>query len=249
MNNNILALLISFIAGLSTTLGSIFIWIKPKSINNFIGTSLSFSGTIMILISLTELLPEGFFYIKYKYNIIYAILSLIIIFLIARLLNILINKKIKNKASKNVNLYRIGVLSMIALMIHNLPEGILTYVSSKVDLKLGIKLALAIMLHNVPEGIAIAVPIYYSTNSKKRGVEGAFISGLSEPLGAILAALLLSNYLTNTLVSIILLFVASIMINISINDIFEEANKYPRRSIILGIILGVITTLTLNFFF
>ena len=128
---------------------------------------------------------------------------------------------------------------MIALMIHNLPEGILTFLTSTVDIKLGLKLSLAIMMHNIPEGIAIAVPLFYSTKSKLKAVKACLVSGLSEPLGALLAYLFLYRFMSNTLISIILLFVAGIMISISINDIFEEAKKYSSKHIFIGVIVGI----------
>ncbi|UKI28796.1 MAG: hypothetical protein L6V78_08070 [Clostridium sp.] len=92
------------------------------------------------------------------------------------------------------------------------------------------------MLHNIPEGIAIAIPIYYSTSSKSKAFFNTFISGLSEPLGAILAYIFLYRYMSNILISIILLMTASIMISISINDIFKETEKYNKSSVIKGII-------------
>lgn len=238
-------LLISFIAGLSTVLGSIFIYIRPKNVNNFIGSSLAFSATIMVLISLIELIPEGFFYLKYNYNTIIASIALILMIIIGLLINTLTNKIIKGREKSN--LYRVGILSMIALMIHNLPEGIITFLSTSVNLQLGIKLAMAIMLHNIPEGIAIAVPIYYSTHSPYKAVRGTLISGLSEPLGALIAYLFLYKYLSNTLISIILLFVAGIMISISINDIFDEAKKYEKKSLLIGVLLGVVVVILTEF--
>ena len=151
MNNNILIpFIISLIAGLSTLIGCIFIFIKPKNTNNFIGISLAFSATIMILISILELIPEGFFNLKKEYNLIIAILTLIIMILLGYLINLLINQKI-NKFNNKSNLYRVGILSMIALIIHNIPEGILTFLTSTVNIKLGLKLSLAIMMHNIPE--------------------------------------------------------------------------------------------------
>lgn len=238
MNNTLIPFLISMLAGLSTLIGCLFIYIKPKNIDKFIGISLSFSATIMILISILELLPEGFFYLNNEYGLLFSILILVSMLLIGYIINIYINKKI-NKTS-NSNLYKVGILSMIALMIHNLPEGILTFLTSTIDLKLGLKLSLAIMMHNIPEGIAIAVPIYYSTNSKYKAIKNTLISGLSEPLGALLAYLFLYRFISNTMISIILLFVAGIMISISINDIFEEARNYSNKHTIIGFILGLI---------
>ncbi|MDD4187447.1 MAG: ZIP family metal transporter [Bacilli bacterium] len=238
--NGLLPLFISFIAGISTVLGSIFIFIKPKNINSYIGTSLSFSASVMLLLSITELIPEGFIYLEYKFNFLIAIIILFVMIFIGNYLLKIINNKIIKYQKINSNLYRVGILSMAVLMLHNLPEGILTFVSSVVDIKLGLKYAVAIMLHNIPEGIAIAVPIYYATKNKSKAVKATFISGLSEPIGAIIAWIFLRNYINSLIISIILLFVAGLMISISINDIFEEANKYSRKSIILGIILASI---------
>ena len=232
--------LISLFAGLSTMLGSLFIWLKPKNINRFIGTCLSFSATIMVLISITELIPNGFFYLTHKYNPFLAIFVLALMFFIGNLINTLINKKIAKSSLNSTNLYRVGILSMIALMIHNMLEGILTFLSSTLDIRLGLKYGLAIMLHNIPEGIIIAVPIYYSTYSKIKAVKGTLLSGLSEPLGAIIAYLFLYKYISNTMISIILLFVAGIMISISINDIYEESSKYEKKYLISGIFIGLI---------
>lgn len=242
------ALLISLMAGLSTVLGSILIFIKPKNINNYIGVSLAFSATIMLLLSVTELIPEGFIYLEYKYNFLIATIMVFLMILIGNFLSKTINNKISKEKEINSSLYRVGVLSMIALMMHNLPEGILTFVSSMIDIELGMKLGIAIMLHNIPEGIAIAVPIYYATKSKSKAIKATLLSGLSEPFGAILAWIFLRNYINNFIISLILLFVAGLMISISINDIFEEANKYSKRNIIIGIILGSLVFI-LNFIF
>ena len=238
---NIGALLISTIAGLSTVLGCFFIFIKPKNTNWFIGSALAFSATIMLLLSITELIPEGFIYLEYRFNLFIAILSVILMVFTGNLISKTINKKIDQYREINSKLYRVGILSMIALMLHNLPEGILTYITSMVDIQLGIKYGIAIMLHNIPEGIAIAIPIYYATKSKKKAFKATFISGLSEPLGAILAWIFLSHIMSETLISFILLFVGGLMISISINDIFEEARKYPKKAVLIGI--GLASTL------
>lgn len=248
MNNNILIpFLISLFAGLSTIIGYFFIYAKPRNIPKFIGVSLSFSASIMLLISVLELIPDGFFFLKSKYNLFLAILMLILMILIGYGINISINKKISEKGFNSSNLYRVGILSMIALLIHNLPEGILTFLSSSVNINLGLKMSIAIMLHNIPEGIAIAVPIYYGSGSKSKAFINTLVSGFSEPLGAIIAYLFLYKYMSNTLISIVLLFVAGIMISISINDIFKEAEKYSKKYILIGFILGLVMILLTEF--
>ncbi|MDD4705937.1 MAG: ZIP family metal transporter [Bacilli bacterium] len=236
----LIALTISLVAGLSTVVGALFIFYKPANINNFIGSCLAFSATIMILISVTELIPEGFIYIKYKYSFILAIFILIGMLFIGNLISSTLNKKIDKITKTSSNLYKVGILSMIVLMIHNFPEGILTFLGSMIDINFGLSIATSIMLHNIPEGIAIAIPIYYATKSKKKAVKNVFLSGLSEPIGALLAWIFLYRYLDNFIISIILLFVAALMISIAINDIFEEANKYSRKSVLVGIFLASI---------
>lgn len=247
--NIFISFLISLLAGLSTIIGYCILYLKPKNINKFIGISLSFSATIMILLSLFELIPDGFFYLKINYGLFLSIILLILMIIIGNIINSTINKKIIHKYSNTNNLYRVGVLSMIALMIHNLPEGILTFLSSTVDINLGLKMSLAIMLHNIPEGLAISVPIYYGTKSKKKAFLNTLISGLSEPIGALLAYLFLYKYMSNTLISIILLFVAGIMISISINDIFEEAKKYNKKSLVLGTVSAILIFIITNIIF
>ena len=246
MNNIYLAFIISLLSGLATLIGNLFTYIKPKNNNFFIGISLSFSGSMMILISLLELIPEGFFYLNNTYSLLYSILSLILIILLSISITTLINNKIAKRVGNN-SLYKVGVLSMIAMILHNLPEGIITFLSSTINIKLGIKLAIAIMLHNIPEGILIAVPIYYGTKSHKKAFISTLISGLSEPFGAILSYIFLYRFINNTIISYILIFAAGIMITISIDEIFKEIKNYPKRSIIYGILSSIILVIITKF--
>lgn len=245
MNNIYIPFLITFLAGISTTIGYLFIYLKPRNINNFIGFSLAFSGSIMFFISLFELIPEGFFYLLKEYNLFIAIIVLIGMLLIGNILIKVIDKfTSKNKSN---NLEKIGILSMIGLMIHNMPEGILTFLSSSININLGIKLSIAIMLHNIPEGIAIAIPTYYGTNKKSRAFIYTLISGFAETIGAVIAYLFLYKFLSNLLISLILLFVSGIMVSISFNEIYKEVEKYSRKYIIIGTLLGLFVVILTEF--
>lgn len=234
-------LLLSLIAGLSTMLGTIFIFFnieKPKR-ESFITYCLSISLSIMILLSLFDLIPEALNIFKFKTYLI-GVLSTIFYLFIGYVLIILINNILIKNISKN-SLYKLGILNMIALILHNLPEGILTLVSSYKDINLGIKISIGIMLHNIPEGIAIAIPIYYSTNSKYKALLYTLISGLSEVLGSLLALILIKKYISYNLISIILLIVAGIMITLSIEEILPIAKKFNKdKYIIYGIITSII---------
>ena len=137
-------LLLSLIAGLSTLIGGFLILFKIKNINKFIVISLSFSISIMILISLFDLLPNSVSLLLNKYNRV-GIILVILTFLLGYLTIYLITNKLENESS----LYKIGILSMISLMIHNFPEGIAVFMSSFVNIKIGFKLFIAIVLHNI----------------------------------------------------------------------------------------------------
>ena len=220
--NTVIPMLVSTIAGLSTLIGAttIFFKINKSKYNKFITFCLAFSIAIMIGISIFDLIPESFY-------IFITVLSMII-----------------KKETKKEDLYRLGILNMIVLIFHNMPEGIATFLSSYQDLSLGIKLAIAIMLHNIPEGISIAVPIYYSTRNKKLAFRNAFISGMAEPLGALLALVFLKNYISEMMISIILIIVAGLMITLSIQELLPESLKYKEnKALYLGLASGAVLVL------
>lgn len=243
-------ILISSIAGLSTVLGALLIFfkIKEENIAKFISFCLSFSIAIMIGISITDLIPNSLFNIVQNEHLFKGLIVSIISFILGIILIKILDCQISKEKQAN-NLYKLGILNMIALMLHNFPEGIATFLSAYQDINLGLKLGISIMLHNIPEGISIAIPIYYATKNKKKAILNTFISGLAEPLGAILAFIFLKNYITQELISIILLLVAGIMITISIEEMFPEAKKYKQYKIIyLGLIAGILLILINHLF-
>lgn len=237
---------ISFLAGLSTILGVIPIFFKwqRENINKFITFSLSFSLTIMIAISITELIPEASYAILSNFKLFKGVFYSLLAFLIGILAIYFINKKIEKGSSNDFDLYRVGVLSMLALMLHNFPEGIVTFLSSYQNIQLGLKISLAIMLHNIPEGISIAVPIYYATGDKNKSIKATLLSGLAEPLGAIVAFIFLRKFITDVMISFILIFVAGIMITLAIHELLPKALKYHQNNyILLGALVGIMLTI------
>ena len=248
----VMPLLISSIAGLSTVLGSVVIFKKWKreQINKFITFCLSLSLIIMIGISITELIPEASLSILIRYKLVKGIFLAVVVFAIGIFSVYFLNRKIEKSSGSDLDLYRLGILSMLALMLHNLPEGIATFLSSYQNMELGFKISLAIMLHNIPEGISIAVPIYYATGSKKKAVFMTFLSGLAEPLGAFLAFVFLRKFITDTMIGFILVFVAGLMITLAIHELLPKALKYHENSyILLGFLLGILLLFINHFVF
>lgn len=231
------ALLISTIAGLSTVIGGLVIFFRIKNIDKFITFCLSFTAVIMIGISVIELFPESFFTLSKNYSMFLTIIIILIVFILGIFIIRLTNKLINNSD----NLYKIGILNMIVLILHNFPEGITTFITSYHDLNIGLSIAIAIMLHNIPEGVAIAVPIYCSTKSKKKALLKTFLSGISEPIGALFAFIFLKNYINDVLIAFLLIVVCAIMITLSIEKLIPEAiNRKSDKSLKMGFIIGII---------
>ena len=241
MENNIcIALIISSLAGLSTLVGGLVVFAKFKDKEGFISFALSFSLSVMISISIFDLIPESAKTLVEAYGVSWTIILGISVFICGKLL---VNTKVE-KYKKSNNLYRVGLLSMIALMIHNFPEGIATFMTAYSDLSMGISLGIAIMLHNIPEGISISVPIYYASGSKGRGLLYSFLSRLAEPLGAFMTFILFKRFINNVTISIVLILVAGIMITLAIDEMLPEANKYNKKQQnVIGLIMGVILVL------
>ncbi|MBO6195699.1 MAG: ZIP family metal transporter [Bacilli bacterium] len=235
--NTSLCFLLTIFAGLSTLLGIVPIFFKIKNINKFIVSSLSFASGVMFSISTFDLLIESLKMFYYENNIIITTLLFLIFFVIG----FFVSKFINDKLDKYNDLYKVGITSMIAIILHNIPEGILTFTAFNVNQKLGLTLALAITLHNIPEGISIAVPIYYSTKSKIKVLIYTIVSALAEPLGAILAFLFLKNLVSNMMIGIMLSLVCGIMIYISLFELLKEAKKYNEdRLLNLFFVIGLI---------
>lgn len=143
--------------------------------------------------------------------------------------------------SAEEDLHRTGIMSALAIGIHNFPEGMATFMSALVDPSLGLSIAIAIAIHNIPEGISVAVPIYYSSGNKKKAIGISLLSGLAEPIGALVAALLLMPFLNDGVFGIIFSLVAGIMVYISLDELLPSAEKYGAHHLaIYGVISGMI---------
>ena len=244
-----ISLILSTMAGLSTLIGYLFIYIKCDK-DRIVSKTLGFACGVMATVSITDLIPNSLILIKNQFNIVYTFILIIAGFLIGIILSNMIDTKVEKKSKTGPNLYKLGIISMLVIMMHNIPEGIVTYITSKQNISLGITLCIAIALHNIPEGISISIPIYYSTGSKLKAFIYTFISGISEPIGALISYLFLSKYVNNIVLGIIYSIIAGMMVNIAINELYKEAKNYNKintiKYIIIGSIIMIINHLLFN---
>lgn len=239
MNNTSMAFLLTFLAGLSTMIGTIFI--GKKNSNKVILSSLSFAAGVMICVSITDLIPESILLISDNLHSIPTILISFLGVVLGVIISMLIDYYLPDNDKSNNKLYRVGFISMIAIIIHNIPEGIATFMATNSDISLGLSLALAIAMHNIPEGISISVPIYYSTGSKKKALLYTGISALSEPFGALLAYLFLKNIMNDLILGILFSVIAGIMLQISFSELLPSARKYnDNKRLIIFFIIGIL---------
>lgn len=237
MSSNMYAFLLSSIAGFSTLIGFLFVFIK-KDRESIISKSLGFASGVMLTISIIDLIPNSFLLIIRQYNLIYTLFLIITAFLIGIIISSIIDKKVDKGSKNSLKLYKLGIITMMVIMMHNIPEGIATFITTTNNAKLGVILTIAIALHNIPEGISISIPIYYSTNSKLKSFIYTFISGMSEPLGAIISYLFLSRFVNDIMLGFIYSIIAGMMINISINELYKEAIDYNKNNTIIYFVIG-----------
>ena len=241
MNNITMGFILTILAGLSTMIGTIIIFFKKKT-NNILISSLGFAAGVMLCVSLTDLIPESYNLLKDNFSLFLTILYILIFINIGFIFSMCIDKYLPEvKETNHKGLYRVGIISMLAIILHNVPEGIATFMATTSDITLGISLAIAIALHNIPEGIGISVPIYYSTKSRGKALLYTFISGISEPFGALLAYLFLSKYINNTIMGFLFSFIAGIMMHISLYELLPTSKKYNNKKLsYLFLIIGIL---------
>ncbi len=241
--NIINSFIITTLAGLSTIIGYFVIFFKGNT-NKIIGLFLSMASGVMTIISVIDLIPSSINYFK-NYFLLFRLL-LVVLFII---LGIIISNNISHLADKygDSNLTKLGILSLISIVLHNVFEGIITFMSCQFDLKVGISMALAISLHNIPEGISIAIPLYYANKGKKKIFFTVMIAGLSELLGAILSYLFLIRFINDFIMGIMLAITAGIMISIGLFNLFKEAREYDKNISIIGFISGILIMIISEF--
>ena len=246
-NNLELALLLTTIAGLSTGIGSTIAYFIKKPKMSYLCFSLGLSAGVMLYVSFVELLPDAFETVGEIVGLYAFFAGIVVIGVIDVLIpegeNPHAFKEVKprRKGRTDKALLRVGLLTALAVGIHNFPEGLATFGTALNDVKLGLLITFAIAIHNIPEGISVSMPIYYATGDKKKAFFYSFMSGVAEPIAAVLGLLILIPILSEGVLAFLLAFVAGIMVYISVDELVPVAQKYDTgHCAILGIILGML---------
>lgn len=255
-------LLLTLGAGLATGIGSAIAFFARRTNKRLLSFSLGLSGGVMIYVSFVELFREAEIALQSQWGERPGTAFTVLSFFAGILLIAIIDKLVPSfenpheahrieeigqiEQSRNRDggaggrLMRTGVLTALAIAIHNFPEGIATFTTAVNDTSLGIAIAVAIAIHNIPEGIAVSIPIYYATGNRRKAFFYSLLSGVAEPLGAVLAYLLLMPFMSETLMGCILAGVAGIMVFISIDELLPAAREYGEAHVaIFGVVTGM----------
>lgn len=237
--NAVRAIMLSVVAGFSTMLGAFGIFSANGRSKKVVTFSLGFAAGVLISVSFTELLPSAqeltANYTGKRIGVLLTIFCLIAGMLVSYAIDRLIPHQKSDESGDMVhaNLFRTGVVSTLAIAMHNLPEGIATFMAGYKDAALGVSIAVAISLHNIPEGISVSIPIYAATGSKKRALYYTFLSGVAEPAGAILAFLILRPIINDLFLGIVFSLISGIMLYVAIEEMIPSSRQYGHTRLAL----------------
>ncbi len=248
--NILFALGLTVFAGLSTGIGSLMAFFSKKFDPKFLAAALGFSAGVMIYVSMIEIFDKARDSLSavlgaksgYFVTVVAFFAGLGLIALIDKLIPSFENPhEMKNldaekfvTTTENKKLYRMGLFSALAIAIHNFPEGLATFVGAMTEPALGVSIAVAIAIHNIPEGIAVSVPVYYATQSKRKAFWLSFLSGLAEPVGAVIGFFVLRTIFNELTFGLLFAGVAGIMVYISLDELLPAAEEYGEHHIAIG---------------
>ncbi len=254
-NHFIYAFALTLFAGLATGIGSLIALVARRTNKSLLAFSLGLSAGVMIYVSFVELLAEAQLSLTLSFGerlgLLYSVAAFFGGIALIALIDFVVPSAENPHQIRGVeelergqttnSLHRMGIMTALAIAIHNFPEGIATFATAYEDPSLGLAIACAVAIHNIPEGIAVSVPIFYSTGSRKKAFWYSLLSGLAEPLGGILAYILLLPLLSEELMGFVLASVAGIMVYISVDELLPAARQYGREHhSIIGFILGMV---------
>ena len=251
MENNVLfALGLTLFAGLSTGIGSLIGFMSKEFNPRFLTIALGFSAGVMIYVSMIEIFVKARDSLSVSYGdkmgyvltVVSFFAGIAVIALIDKLIpsyenphEMNVEQKIKDSTDEQKKkLMRMGMFSALAIGIHNFPEGLATFMSGLTNPTLGVSIAVAIAIHNIPEGLAVSAPIFYATKSRKKAFVWSFLSGLSEPIGALIGYFVLRSIFNEATFGVIFASVAGIMVYISLDELLPTAEEYGEHHLAIG---------------
>lgn len=240
------ALLLTLVLGLFILLGTIIVFIT-KNNEKFVSFSLALAFGVMISLSIFELFPEAYEHLEILENWkIPVLLGCIMVgIIILKLLDHFIPHHADDeghhhsKKEHMEHLYHIGIVSSIALVLHNLIEGMAIYGTASTSIHLGLLVGLGVGLHNIPMGMVIASTFYKSSENKKKTVVISFLISISTFVGGLIMFFLNGIMKEELILGILLSITLGMIIYIALFELLEQMiHSKNKKETIIGIILG-----------
>lgn len=253
VNTILIAFSLTLVAGLSTGIGSLIAFFAKRTNTRFLSAALGLSAGVMIYVSFMELMPEAVHQLSTIYSERKANLYMLLAFFAGIALIAIIDALVPDDENphevhttdgtdphNHAQLKRTGIVMAAAIAIHNFPEGLATFAAALTDIRMAIPIVIAIAIHNIPEGIAVSVPLYYATGSKVKAFWYSLLSGMAEPVGALVGYLFLLPFWSPTINALLLAFVSGIMIYISFDELLPNTERYGHHHLgVAGVIAGM----------
>lgn len=248
---------LTLFAGLATGLGSALAFLAKRTNTKLLSAALGFSAGVMIYVSFVELFANAKTSLVGELGEVTGYWITVLAFFGGVIFIAIIDKLVPSfenpheihrmeemdaaePAAKFRKLYRMGLFTALAIGIHNFPEGLATFVSALKDTKLGIAISVAIAIHNIPEGVAVSIPIFYATGNRRKAFFYSFLSGLAEPIGALVGYAILFSFLNDIVFGVLFASVAGIMVFISLDELLPTAREYGQPHLsAYGLVAGM----------
>ncbi len=248
----LVALGVTLAAGLATGLGSLLVIFAKGPNPRLLAFGLAFAGGAMVYVSLTEIFTKSVVSFTHAFDARLGFTYATFAFLAGLLLIMVIDMLVPNphdtltaddpslREHNREYIRRVGLMTAIAITAHNFPEGLATFFATLENPAVGLPLAFAIAIHNIPEGIAIAVPVYYATHNKTYAFIASLLSGLAEPVGAIIGFMLLARYLNEAVFGAVFGIIAGVMVFLAIDELLPAAKRYAKgHETVYGLVSGM----------
>ncbi|MBN1497696.1 MAG: zinc transporter ZupT [Spirochaetes bacterium] len=258
---------LTLFAGLSTGIGSLIALFAKTTNKKFLSLALGFSAGVMIYISMVEIIAKARDSFIAVMGVKAGSWMTVAAFFSGMLIIALIDKVIPSDENPhevhcveemgtscteahNGRLMRMGLVVALALGIHNFPEGLATFMAGLQDPRIAVPVAVAIAIHNIPEGISVSVPVFYATGDRRKAFIYSFMSGITEPLGALIGYLILRPFMNEAVFGFVFAAVAGIMVFIALDELLPSAREYGEHHLsIYGLVLGMMVMAVSLLFF
>ncbi|MFO7813655.1 MAG: zinc transporter ZupT [Pelovirga sp.] len=276
MENFWMALGLTVFAGMATGFGSLIAFMAKRTDFRFLSIATGFSAGVMLYVAFVEIFFKGAEVLTEAFGDYWGhwintggfFAGMLMIGLIDALIPAAENPHeihsedetrairketepevyIREHGLEDKKLMRMGLFTALAITIHNFPEGIATFLAALEDPALGVAIAIAVALHNIPEGISVSVPIYYATGSRLKAFWYSVLSGLAEPVGAIIAYLGIVMFFGGQdgvvppeVMGFLFSGVAGTMVYISLDELLPTSRAYGKgHDSLIGLVAGMV---------